>query len=90
MVRLQAGAPRRLAAEVRASLVGAGYEYVEGGSGPRQRTTAILVPAESPDARAVAKAVALALGLDPAAVRTSENVPPAADVLVVVGSDVGA
>jgi cell envelope-related transcriptional attenuator-like protein/LytR cell envelope-related transcriptional attenuator len=78
-----------LAAEVRASLVGAGYDYVDGGPGPAAKTSVVTVRAGTADARPVGEAVALTLGLDRAVVKAVEDLPLVADVLVVIGSDFG-
>jgi hypothetical protein len=80
----------QLAAAVRANLVGAGYEYVDGGTAPgRPRDSVVAVRADVAGARPVGEAVALTLGLDPTAVRPTADVPVVADVLVVLGSDYG-
>jgi len=89
MVQLPA-ADQGLAAEVRASLVSAGYEYVDGGSArARAGDSVVTVRAGADDAQPVGEAVALTLGLDPRVVTTSDDVPVVADVLVVLGSDFG-
>jgi hypothetical protein len=82
-------ADSQLAAAVRAAVVGGGYEYVEGGIGPKRRSSAVLV--RDPAATAVGEAVALTLGLPRSSVRTASDdvgdVPVVADVLVLLGYD---
>jgi hypothetical protein len=89
-VMVQLGsADERLAAEVRATLVGAGYEYVDGGTAPAGKGSVVTVRAGTADAIPVGEAVALTLGLDRTNVTTSADLPVVADVLVVLGGDFG-
>jgi hypothetical protein len=88
MVQLRS-ADEGLAAEVRATLVGAGYEYVDGGTAPAGKGSGVTVPAATADAIPVGEAVALTLGLDGTDVTTSADLPVVADVLVVLGADFG-
>jgi hypothetical protein len=81
---------RELAAEVRASLLNGGYEYLDGGSSDTYgRSSLVTVRPDVAGARPVGEAVALTLGLDRNVVRESGSVPVVADVLVVLGSDFG-
>jgi hypothetical protein len=86
MVQLRS-ADAGLAAEVRATLVGAGYEYVDGGTAPAGEGSVVTVRAGTTDAIPVGEAVALTLGLDRRDVTTSADLPVLADVLVVLGAD---
>jgi len=89
MVQLSVPDPQ-LAAEVRASLVGAGYEYVDGGRArTRPKDSVVAVRADDSGAGPVGEAVALTLGLDRSAVTSSPDVPVVADVLVILGSEYG-
>jgi len=75
---------------VRASLVGAGYEYVDGGRArTRPKDSVVAVRADDSGAGPVGEAVAFTLGLDRSAVTSSPDVPVVADVLVILGSEYG-
>ena len=84
LVRLAPGAPGS-AADVRADIVNAGYEYVDGGVAAPGAATSVLVRTGIADAQALGESVAKTLGLPTSAVRVADDVPFVADVAVVVG-----
>ncbi|GAA0634317.1 hypothetical protein GCM10009547_42930 [Sporichthya brevicatena] len=71
--------------DVRADVLNAGYEYVDGGSAPAGAASVVLVRTSLPDARALGETIAATLGLPTSAVKLSDDVPFTADVLVVLG-----
>jgi hypothetical protein len=70
--------------DVRADVLNAGYEYVDGGAAPAGAAVAVLVRSSLPDAQALGESIAATLGLPLSAVKLSEDVPFTADVLVVL------
>ncbi|MBA3742906.1 hypothetical protein [Sporichthya sp.] len=70
--------------DVRADVLNAGFEYVDGGTAPAGATRVVLVRSSLPDAQALGESIATTLGLPLAAVRLSDDVPFTADVLVVL------
>lgn len=71
--------------DVRADVLNAGYEYVDGGAAPGGAPSVVLVRPSLPDAQALGESIAMTLGLPVSAVRLSDDVPFTADVLVVLG-----
>ncbi|MGL5857321.1 MAG: LCP family protein [Angustibacter sp.] len=88
LVRNGVGAPG-LGEQARTRLVAAGLQYVGGGNvaGFGVRTTVVLIPDAGSQQRIRALRVATALGLDARALRTTEQLPSVADVVVVLGRD---
>lgn len=76
---------RVLASDVRADVLGAGYEYLADGSAPAGAASAVVVRAGTPDAAALGADVADLLGLPASAVQIGGDVPFGADVAVVIG-----
>jgi hypothetical protein len=70
--------------DVRADVLNAGYEYVDGGTIAGGASQVVVRPS-TPDARAIGASIAITLGLPESAVRLSDDVPFTADVLVVLG-----
>jgi hypothetical protein len=70
--------------DVRADVLNAGYEYVDGGAAPAGATRVVLVRPSTPDAQALGESIATTLGLPLSAVRLSDDVPFTADVVVVL------
>lgn len=85
MVRLAPGAGATVA-DVRADVVNAGYEYVDGGRTEAAAAGSVTVREGLPDAQALGESVARALGLPTSVVRVAPDVPFVADVLVVLGA----
>jgi hypothetical protein len=83
LVQLVKGAGRT-ESDVRADVLNAGFEYVDGGT-VAAGTSRVLVRPSTPDARALGESIATTLGLPISAVRLSDDVPFTADVLVVLG-----
>jgi hypothetical protein len=71
--------------DVRADVLNAGYEYVDGGAAGNGAASVVLVRPSLPDAQALGESIATTLGLPRSAVKLSDNVPFTADVLVVIG-----
>ena len=71
--------------DVRADILNAGYEYVDGGAATAGAGRLVLVRPSMPDAQALGESIATTLGLPLSAVRLSDDVPFTADVLVVLG-----
>lgn len=71
--------------DVRADVLNAGYEYIDGGAGAGNAASAVLVRPSLPDAQALGESIAMTLGLPVSVVRLSDDVPFTADVLVVLG-----
>ena len=70
--------------DVRADILNAGYEYVDGGAAPAGAIRVVLVRPSMPDAQALGESIATTLGLPLAAVQLSDDVPFTADVRVVL------
>lgn len=70
--------------DVRADVLNAGYEYLDGGAAPAGAQHLVLVRPSLPDAQALGESIATTLGLPLSAVRLSDDVPFTADVLVVL------
>jgi hypothetical protein len=83
LVQLVTGAPFK-ESDVRADVLNAGFEYVDGGS-VAAGTTRVIVRPSTPDAQALGESIATTLGLPRSVVRLSDDVPFTADVLVVLG-----
>lgn len=73
------------ASDVRADVLGAGYEYVSDGAALAGTASAVVVRAGTPDAQALGADVADLLGLPASAVKVGGEVPFGADVAVVIG-----
>lgn len=73
------------ASDVRADVLGAGYEYVADGAAPAGAVSAVVVRAGTLDAAALGADVADLLGLPASAVKVGGEVPFGADVAVVIG-----
>ncbi|HUR75990.1 MAG TPA: hypothetical protein VMZ00_17030 [Sporichthya sp.] len=71
--------------DVRADVLNAGYEYVDGGEVAAGAPSMVLVRPSLPDAQALGESIATTLGLPLSAVKLSDDVPFTADVLVVMG-----
>jgi hypothetical protein len=71
--------------DVRADVLNAGYEYVDGGPAGAGAPSVVLVRQSLPDGQALGESIAATLGLPASAVRLSDDVPFTADVLVVLG-----
>jgi hypothetical protein len=71
--------------DVRADVLNAGYEYVDGGAAAKGAVSVVLVRPSTPDAQALGESIATTLGLPLSAVKLSDDVPFTADVLVVLG-----
>jgi hypothetical protein len=85
LVRLAPGAAST-ASDARADIVGAGYEYVDGGTLPVPASgSTVTVRTGVPEGQALGEAVAQALGLPTSVVRVADDVPFVADVAVVLG-----
>lgn len=72
--------------DVRADILNAGYEYVDGGAAPAGAAVSVLVRPSMPDAQALGESIATTLGLPLSAVKLSDDVPFTADVVVVMGA----
>lgn len=72
-------------ADVRADVLGAGYEYLAGDPVAADATSSVVVRSGRPDAQALGEDVADLLGLAASAVRVGDDVPFGADVAVVIG-----
>ncbi len=83
-VRLAAGSGVQ-ESDVRADVLNAGYEYVDGGAAAAGAASSVLVRSSLPDAQALGESIATTLGLPLSAVTVSDEVPFTADVLVVLG-----
>lgn len=72
-------------ADVRADVLGAGYEYLAGPAAPTGALSSVVVRVGTPDAQALGADVADLLGLPGSAVKVGGEVPFGADVAVVIG-----
>lgn len=72
-------------ADVRADVLGAGYEYLAGPAAPAGAASSVVVRAGTPDAQALGVDVADLLGLPGSVVKVGGEVPFGADVAVVIG-----
>lgn len=73
--------------DIRADVLNAGYEYVDGGAAVQGAVSEVRVRPSTPDARALGESIATTLGLPTSAVKLSDDVPFTADVIVVLGAD---
>ncbi|MGQ0467378.1 MAG: hypothetical protein ACT4QG_18940, partial [Sporichthyaceae bacterium] len=72
-------------ADVRADVVGAGYEYIAAGAAAAGAASSVVVRTGTPNAAALGADVADLLGLPASAVQVGGEVPFGADVAVVIG-----